>query len=294
MNLFIELRYIDRSCFIRLALHQTGFVRYKTFGLERAWLVKFFENIEHLDLDNFGLGSVKVESMKNWFEDAGLWNKKKKESTELAKILSKIWIVNENLVWNIILINLYYNSSLLYWFISNCDWNIKYTKKEDLANSLAVYGSLELSSVGKKIDSLINFFKGSNGSPFENRLKTIRLEYSDKKQKNVKTITRIPSENVDLHAIFYSIFRFTEFYNKYDLKIDNFYVQNSIGGPYRIFGITKTSLSRILLNLQDLKAVRSETEEKWLLKVELNVNLENIYLNKNNMSLENILLTNQI
>ena len=68
----------------------------------------------------------------------------------------------------------------------------------------------------------------------------------------------------------YSLYLYAEKMNRYSLTVSEFYDETQSEGIYRQFGIDKSTFESILLGLQE--------ENNHVLRVELNMGLDNIIL----------------
>ena len=90
------------------------------------------------------------------------------------------------------------------------------------------------------------------------------------KENNKPVFRRKPHNEISLVAVAYSLFRYAERHNRYTLTVSEFYDDNQTEGIYRQFGIDKDTLERLLLSIQE--------ESNHVLRVELNMGLDNIIL----------------
>lgn len=68
----------------------------------------------------------------------------------------------------------------------------------------------------------------------------------------------------------YSLYRYAERQKRYMLTVSEFYDENQREGIYRQFGISRETLEKLLLSLQE--------ESNHVLRAELNMGLDNIIL----------------
>lgn len=241
----------------------SGFGKYLTFGLRNDWLVSYLQSPTTYLCDN-SLGNKQVDSLKAWLKDAQLLNKDNL-ANDLTFKLKEIYLYDELLVWQIILINLYYNSSLINFYLLNFNWNIEIEKIyiESKAQELVTNSSER--TIRSGINSLINIF---DSSPLGEKMKIGLLV---KKGKTTEKIKKLGCDNIHPKAIAYSIYKYAESKNKYNFTVSELYEENQNEGPYKIFGISKNYLEKSLRFLQ----------EKELLSADLIAGLDNVNLNKN-------------
>jgi phosphoadenosine phosphosulfate reductase len=272
------LSFIEKGCIIAKSMRigesgskMKGLDRYCTFGLRKIWLEEFNGNPE-LWFSKNSLGNKQFIGMKFWLSDAGIIEKNK--ITPIGEKLRK-FDVNNNLTWEIIWINLYYNSKIVNWYISNIPWDSLKTKKEliDLLSS-----GQKLRTHENAINSLINFIKES---PIGSDCKIIEIIKESNKNILVKKIgwndPIFINKDTQQIAILYSLYKYSENIDRYDLSLSELY-DNINGGPAVIFGIPKT----ILINT--LRGMASKWNE--YIDVEMVIDLDNIYLNRDISSSE--------
>ena len=90
------------------------------------------------------------------------------------------------------------------------------------------------------------------------------------KKNNKPSFNRIPHIDVSMVAVAFSLYKYAEKVNRHTLTVSEFYEENQREGIYRQFGIDKSTFERILLGLQE--------ESNHVLRVELNMGLDNIIL----------------
>lgn len=95
--------------------------RYKNFGLREEWLNDYLNNLDAYWMSNHGLNeNYQIPSLKAWLRDAEIIDENN-NATELAKLLSnqEIMVNYPNLIWEIVWINLSYNSFIVNWYTKN-------------------------------------------------------------------------------------------------------------------------------------------------------------------------------
>ncbi len=250
------LTFADKGCLVASSKHvseggkkmhgkkTSGIDRYSTFGLREKWLKSFLENSENWFESNNQLGTKQVPAMINWLRDAELLEDKEKKPTKLCGVLVSKKSVD--FVWQIILTNLYYNSTIMNWFFNNINWNKK-IEKNDLVHLLENYFTdSSPRTLNNALQSLINTFEQAN-SAFMQSLVSIE------KSGNKRTLFKSGTNTVDSHAILYSLYRYAEKTGRYSFTISDLYLEDVIGGPYKIFGISKSALEKKLRGLQESK-----------------------------------------
>jgi len=256
------LDFHNKGCVMADSAHKTseltkvkGFNDYGDFGLRELWLKSFFDRgIEWIN-DN-QLGSKQKISIKKWFRDSELVSGK--STTELFSLLRN---QNKNLQYEILFINLYYNSSLIKWYLDTIKFNDKYSSKE-LVEIVKNTIHLSESTIKHSINSIVNLF---DTTPLGNELKIGYIT----KEKNVRYIQKIGSNNISYEAILYSLYKLKEHLKRDDFRVSEFYEDGFEGGPYKIFGIDKESL---------IKKLKFISEDTKLIDVNLIQGLDNVFL----------------
>ena len=90
------------------------------------------------------------------------------------------------------------------------------------------------------------------------------------KESNKIVLSRLPHNDISLVAAAYSLYRYAERQKRHMLTVSEFYDENQKEGIYRQFGISRDTLEKLLLSLQE--------EGNHVLRAELNMGLDNIIL----------------
>ena len=98
------------------------------------------------------------------------------------------------------------------------------------------------------------------------------------KEGNKVFFTRQPHDGISLVALAYSLYRYAERKKRYSLNVSEFYDENQTEGVYRQFGISRETFESLLLSLQE--------EGNHVLRVELNMGLDNIILREDLTSVD--------
>lgn len=244
----------------------SGIDRYSTFGMREEWVRSFFAKKDKWFEDN-NLGPKQLEAFIVWLKEAEILKDtlKKKEISDQGNKLIKIFSRNEALVWEIIWINLFYNSRIVQWYLSNIPWGTESAKKDLIIKLKDSFPYLGEGTLKNPLEALFNLFGNNSFIRDSLRIGEIR------KVGNERVIKKIGSDDINPIAILYSLYRYAISKNKYNLTVSEFYREdNKDGGPYIIFGISKSSLENILRGLQE--------NMKDLIRVDIVADLDNIYL----------------
>jgi len=246
-----------------------GFGRYLTFGMREEWLLDFLSNLDDW-FENNNLGNKQLDSMKAWLLDAELIDKKK-QHTQLAYILSEICSKNKNLIWEIVWVNLYYNSSPCKVFTDYIEWSSSLRVGDFMEIVYGVDESLSERTIKSGISSLLNMFENS---PLGKELKIGVIE----KKGRERYVKKIGTDDIHPLAVAYSLYKAAEYIGRRDFTISELYSKEFKGGPYKLFGISRDKLERVLRGLQE--------DKEQILRVDLVADLDNIYLRDDLSSLD--------
>lgn len=243
-----------------------GLDKYSTFGMREAWIRDFFSKRDKWFEDN-NLGPKQIDAFIIWLREAEILENtlKNKKISEIGNRLIGIFNKDETIVWEIIWINLFYNSKIVQWYLSNLLWNTELSKKDILNKLKDSFPNLSEGTLKNPLDALFNLFENNNFIGNILRIGEI------KKIGNERIISKIGSDDIHPTAILYSLYRYAISKGKYKLTVSEFYKENNKdGGPYLIFGISRPALENILRGLQE--------KRKDLIKVDIVADLDNIYL----------------
>ncbi len=271
------LYFVNRGCIVadsyRIGLvvnkmSEKSLSRYKTFGMRKEWLEEFFADPKRWWNKN-RLGPIQFEAMKHWLMDAEIIEKG--SLTEIGKILRRLGITNL-LTWSVIWVNLAENSPLIEWYVQRLQWGRIYSK-EELFNALGDHYRDRTKK--NAIATLLQLF---NYTPFGDELS---LGVPIRKGKNVIGIEKkgVPASKMHPIAVLYSLYKYAENVSRYYLTVSELYEESCVGGPYKLFGISRKDLERIMIGLK-------ETFGSEVITVELSADLDNINLNEDLHSID--------
>ena len=263
------LTFHDKGCIVANSLSQTintnmnaqtGIDRYKNFGLKEEWVDSFFTNpLEFWDSEHGLNKQYQVPALKNWLKDAEIVDDKY-EITSLGRVLHQIYQDNPSIVWEIIWINLTYNSFIAKWFSSRVNANTPFTGKmleQMIQSEFPVYKD---KTVHNAVYQLTRTLKESPiGSELE--------QYNIIDKENA---LRQPYTGLSLEATAYSIYKYAENKGISFLRVSDLYRTNEENGVGREFCIDRPTL------LKKLRSLSSEANR--VLVAELNMGLDHITL----------------
>ena len=237
--------------------------RYNRFGLREKWLNQYFMNPDNYFLGENDLGIKMVPAFINWLKDSEILNNSDKRISDIGMMLQQLYKNSNDIAWEIIWINLIYNSTIVKWYSRDIEWNAA-LNREDLESILKnSFPDIKDSTKLNGLASLINMFVESPlGSKFK---------FWETQKRNSETIIRkTPFENVSSISVAYSIYRYANDKNRYNLTVSEFYAPEQKQGIYREFGVSKERFQNILRTLQENK--------NGIVKVDLVMGLDNISL----------------
>ena len=241
--------------------------RYKNFGLRQDWLEAYLIEQNDFWTSAHGLNEdYQIPSLKLWLKDAGIIDDKN-NITELGEFLAEIREDMPELVWCIVWTNLAYGSFIVNWFINKVTPNSVYSSKlmEEMIRSQ--FEEYKEKTVHNAVYQLQRTLKESPvGSDLMQREEVskedaMRCEYTD--------ISEI--------AVAYSIYKFSEATGITNLRVSDFYDEDTQNGPFKEFGLSKSVFEKALRTLNSLN--------NRVLIAELNMGLQHITLREDLNSL---------
>lgn len=238
-------------------------VSYNNFGLNESWLDFFFKNTDTYFLNtDHGLNvKEQLPSFVKWLVHAEiLADTKSKKLTQLGELLTQIYANSPQLVWEIIWINLAYNSPIVKWYTSSMHFSTAFSEEE--VRELAKNDFPEASATTVK-NIVYAMFRTLKESPIGEDLK--QLEPVTR-----LTFKREPYEDLSREAIAYSIYKHADIKGIKNLRVKDLYNQGATDGVVSQFGLPKDRF---------LKALRSlSSDSNRVLVAELSMGLDHITL----------------
>ena len=214
------------------------------------------------------LGPKQIPAMLNWLREAELVEPKEKRTTELAQLLKPIYRSNPELVWQIVWINLSFNSAIVNWYANNIKSEVEYTKQEMVELLKETYPTLKGATLKNPVDALVNTFSNSPlGTVDVNDDKSLKVGLLTKKGVAVKTVRKYGTSRISSIAVAYMLYKNAEINNMYELTVSDIYEKGYMGAC-NIFNMDIESF---------LNALRGLTN-KEILSADLLGGLENIHL----------------
>lgn len=212
------------------ATKTSGIDRYSTFGMRDEWLASFFERMDDW-FDGFAnLGPKQIPAMLNWLREAELVDAKEKKVTGLAKILKPLYVSKPLLVWQIIWINLSFNSAIVNWYVTNVKSEVRYSKQELLELLMEEYPTLKDATLKNPIDALVNMFCNSPlGTTEVYDDSSVCVGVMEKKGVHVKSVCKQGTSNISSVAVAYLLYKNAEENNIYEFTVTDIYEKGFIG-----------------------------------------------------------------
>lgn len=263
------LEFHDLGCIVANSLAVTEnsknkmkLISYNNFGLNGQWLDFYMSSPETYFVDNMH-GLHPKEQLPNfvkWLVQAEILDDTKtKNITIIGKLLSNLYIDLPDLVWQIIWVNLSYNSPVAKWYKENVDWHFSFTENDIREMVKNDYPNDSPTTIKNIVYALFRTFRESPIGEMGMLQETEKLRY-------VKNGTN----DLSREAIAYSIYKYAETQGIKTLRVSDLYSEECKGGPYREFGIAKSDLEKALRSLN--------SDINRVLTAELNMGLDYITL----------------
>ncbi len=261
------LNFHNKGCIVADSLSMTqngngklnGISAYGTFGFRDEWLNEFFINPEDFWGGN-SLGKKQVPSFKSWLKDSEIIDTKGK-MTSLGAILIQMYQDMPDIVWEIIWINLSYNSPLVKWFVNNIKPETAYSKKI-LQGIYEDQYSEGYTTFKYSLDALYNTFTSS----------PIGDIFHQKEQLTKFDDIRKPHNDVSDIAVAYSLYKYGRAHYITSFRVEDLYSSNDGTGVFFEFCLGKSKFEKILRTL--------DSYSPRILTAELNMGLDNITLHQ--------------
>lgn len=250
------------------ATKTSGIDKYSTFGLREEWLAAFFDQMDDWFDGYAKLGPKQIPAMLNWLREAELIDAKEKKVTKLATVLKPYYESNPLIIWQIIWINLAFNSAIANWYVCHINSETEYTKQELVEILKDEYPKLKGATLKNPVDALVNTFCNSPlGTVDLYDENSLRIGLLEKKGVQVKTVRKYGTSKISSIAVAYSLYKNAEINDMYELTVSDIYEKGYMG-VHSIFNMDSESF---------LNALRGLTNNE-ILSADLLGGLENIHL----------------
>jgi len=239
---------------------QTSIDRYKNFGLKEEWISQYFAEPNNYWNSNHGLNpQYQIPSLRNWLKDAEIIDEKH-QLTKLGKLLSDIYKDNSILVWEIIWINLIYNSFIAKWFATHISFGEAFTKsllEEMIQTEFPVYKG---KTIHNAVYQITRTFK-------ESPIGDVLCQFI---QEDKEVAKRYSFEDLSAESIAYSLYKYANERKINMLRVTDLYRNGNVSGVFVEFGISKSCFEK------QLRVLNSAINR--VLIAELNTGLDHITL----------------
>ena len=235
--------------------------KYGTFGIHQEWVDQYLSDSDNFWKDNF-LGTKQIPSFKAWLKDAEIIDEKGM-ITPFGALCAEINRDSQTLLWEVIYINLSYNSPMMRWYVSNIEQNAEYVRKSfDKLATEYFQQTFKESTITYAVQALMQSFKYS---PIGEEL--LQCVPQDDKATAFK---RLPYNDLSPEALAYSLYKYAQFNDLKMFRVSDLYRSEEMYGAYREFGINKNDLMKLLRYLH--------SEKNGVIVAELNMGLDHITL----------------
>lgn len=266
------LTFHDFGCIAAASLAITGrktnntnnmkLISYNNFGLNGDWMEFFFYNSSDYFTENSHGLNIKEQlpNFVKWLVQAEiLKDSKSKKITELGQLLASNYPDMPDMVWQIIWINLSYNSPIAAWYKERVNWEEIISQKEIEERVLADYSDNSKTTVHNVVYALFRTFKES---PIGDAGQLV--------PKDKTMFVRTSYESLERETVVYSLYKYCERKGIHSLRVSDLYASDNNWGLYKEFGISKIELLSVLRSLN--------SDANRLVIAELNMGLDNITL----------------
>ena len=255
-------------------LRSSGVDKYSTFGIKKDW----FESLMNIGNEWFysypGLGPKMIPAAINWFRDALIVDLKEKKLSKLGEYVQIINRKNKFLAWQILWINLAFNSAVVNIYLKELLNECNYSKNDIITMMQYSYPHLSEATLGNPVGALFNMFDNSplgcsiDNLEFDNYSVKMGVISKDGKEKKKK---KIGADNINSYAICYLLYLIAEKNQRYSFTVSELYENKDLLGPKVVFNMKIEAFRNIL---------RMLTESGFLV-AELLGGLDNIKLQEN-------------
>lgn len=211
--------------------------KYGTFGIHQEWVDQYLTAPESFWDDNI-LGVKQVPSFKAWLKDAEIVDDKV-NLTSFGRLCVEINKDNSTLLWELIYINLTYNSPLIKWFSSSISFNAEIGRKDLDRLALEYFQqTFKETTITYAIQALVQTFKYS---PIGDDLNQFVAQ-----DAKGNLFQRLPYNDLSPEAIAYSLYKYAQNKGVRMLRVSDLYRVEEDSGLYKEFGISKLELQKKL------------------------------------------------
>lgn len=231
---------------------------YKTFGLRSEWLSEYSSFPDDF-WGNNSLGTAQEDGFKAWLKDAEITDSKNTLTT-LGKLLMLNYADFQDEIWEVITVNLSYNSFVVSWFANNIKPNQLFDSKT-LENSIVEqYPDSSVKTVANAVRALVQTI---NMSPLGEHLMWGESE-------EPKFLRRQYCTSISPVGVAYFLYKYAEVKGVRTLRVADLYAADSTSSPLGVLGVSQTDF------IKALKVLNSMNNR--VIVAELNMGLDSITL----------------
>lgn len=250
------------------ATKTSGVDKYSTFGLREEWLAAFFDQMNDWFDGYADLGPKQIPAMLNWLREAELVDSKEKKVSELAILLKPIYETNPLIAWQIIWINLAFNSTIANWYVNNVKPEMELSKPELVELLKEEYPTLKGATLKNPVDALVNTFCNSPlGAEDAHDDSSLCIGLLEKKGVQVKSVRKYGTSKISTVAVAYLLYKNAEVNDMYELTVSDIYERGCMG-VQNVFNMDSEAFMNALRGLTNAE----------ILSADLLGGLENIHL----------------
>ena len=257
----------------------SGVDRYSTFGLREEWVDLFFREKDDYFIEYGNIGSKMRIAVKNWLREAEMIDSKVLKTSEEMDIISRFYDRNKKVAWEILWINLAFNSAVVNAYVKYFENDINYSEKDFLEQLKMLYPNLGEKTLENPMKALINMMKNNSlfgheeGTyPSNDNLRMGVLSHINRENY----LKKVGTNSVSRTAICYLLYKIAENDGIYEYLVSDFYSHSENLGPNKMFNLSRDVFESILHSLAS----------DGYLSVDLAAGLENIHLKKDLNSIE--------
>ena len=235
--------------------------KYGTFGMHEDWVDQYLMDSENFWKDNL-LGKKQIPSFKAWLKDAEIIDDKA-NFAPFGKLCKELNEDNPNLMWELIYVNLVYNSPMIKWYVASTSFDTEISRKTLDKMALDYFQSnFKATTITYAVQALVQTLKYSPiGTQFT------QFELVDPKGTS---FMRKSYRDLSPEALAYSLYKYAYERKLSMFRVSDLYRLEEENGPYKEFGIDKAEMLKKLRYLT--------TEKNRVLIAELTMGLDHITL----------------
>lgn len=253
-------------------IRTSGVDKYSTFGLRDEWLDNYMDMGNEWFGSYPGLGVRMIPAAINWLREAELIDPREKVTAEKYEILRNKHREKPLLTWQIIWVNLTFNSAIVNEYVTRVRFDVPYEKSDLLEIAKEDFSNLNDTTIKNPIDAMTNMLKTSPLGYCLGEIKTESNAYVAELEmsgKSIKRVRRISSNNVSLAALTYLLYKIAKKENRYEFTVSDLLRDGDIS-PATVFGLSAETL------IKSLRAI----SQMGIITADLLGGLENVHLDK--------------